>query len=350
MKILYITCNFTYGGVEQYLLNIFDLINKDTYTPHVSIISNNKECEQEIELHKRAIPVHAIRGGIMQKIKILASLLKSQKYDIIHINGFGVSGAIWTMVAKIISSQSKIIVHSHTTRSDCKKNGLLKEVYKWISRMIFSSFSDCKAACSLEAAHFLFGKNAKDVKILNNGINLAQFTTTKVNAAPHSFITIARFSEEKNPFYIVQVIKELKDILPDVKLTWVGSGKLKTEVKSLAERLGLSDIIKFIGVRKDIAHLLTHHRYFILPSLYEGLGITFIEAQAAGCFCFASSGVPELADCGAMLRPSLTLSPSEYAKLIRDTIPCNKLADNRLTKFDIQYTVRELEKLYQQLT
>lgn len=84
-------------------------------------------------------------------------------------------------------------------------------------------------------------------------------------------------------------------------------------------------------------------------SIHEGLPIVLIEAQAAGLKCFISDNITEQIDCGGCFRISLDKTVEEWADIILEEIKKNPVAHiqkDKIEKYSIQYTVKELEKIY----
>ena len=149
--------------------------------------------------------------------------------------------------------------------------------------------------------------------------------------------------------FIIEIIKELSLIRQDFTFNWVGDGEMRDEISSAVKQKHLSQFINLMGVRTDIPQILHNCSYFLFPSLFEGLGIVLVEAQAAGLECFASSEVPALADLGACHFIPLDIGAKELAKIIDTTINQNhplKADPDKLMQFDISYTVRQLDEVY----
>lgn len=160
---------------------------------------------------------------------------------------------------------------------------------------------------------------------------------------------MGRFSEQKNPLFIVEVLKELKKIRKDFHFDWIGDGQMKLEVEEMAIRKGLQEEISFLGIRNDINLLLCKSEYFLFPSLFEGLPITLLEAQCCGLECFVSDTVSREVDLGLCYYLSLEKGPKEWAQYISDKIDKKSsciLNKKKLELFDVKNTVRRLEKIY----
>ena len=94
--------------------------------------------------------------------------------------------------------------------------------------------------------------------------------------------TVGRLAEQKNPFFAVEVIKKLHEEMPDTEYWWIGSGDLDNQIKEYIESCGALNYIKLLGSRNDVLDFYQAMDCFFLPSMFEGLPVTGVEAQAMG--------------------------------------------------------------------
>ena len=102
---------------------------------------------------------------------------------------------------------------------------------------------------------------------------------------------VGRLSYQKNPQFTVEIFGKIHEKRPDSVLLFVGQGELEAEVYELVNKKGLGENVFFLGLRTDVPELLQAMDAFVLPSRFEGLGIVYIEAQAAGLQTFATAKV-----------------------------------------------------------
>ena len=157
-----------------------------------------------------------------------------------------------------------------------------------------------RMACSEEAARQLWGDHAQ-VRILRNAFDIEAFRAQpsvrnrlrKELGLEEKFVLIdvGRLSAGKQPQQMIDIFCIFKELRPESVLVMVGTGELENEVKRYAASRGLDETqVKFLGARQDVPQLLQAADVFVLPTLGEGLGIAYIEAQAAGLPCFAPEG------------------------------------------------------------
>jgi glycosyltransferase involved in cell wall biosynthesis len=106
---------------------------------------------------------------------------------------------------------------------------------------------------------------------------------------------VANFSAPKNHLFLIKIFSKVYEKNKNAILVLVGDGNLRPKIEARAKSLHVEDAILFLGIRSDIPELMQSFDVFLLPSLYEGLPVALIEAQAAGLKCIVSTGVPEAA-------------------------------------------------------
>ena len=161
---------------------------------------------------------------------------------------------------------------------------------------------------------------------------------------------IGRFSAEKNHEFILNVFQQLLYIKENAVLLLIGTGSDEEKIKELGIKLKISNKIKFLGSRVDIPELLNIMDVFFFPSLYEGLGIVLVEAQAAGVPCLVSTAVPDEVLLTQKIEKIDLHTPTEMwiDKLVHPEKIYNEKIYEELTKYDISETLLELEKLYRE--
>jgi glycosyltransferase involved in cell wall biosynthesis len=213
-----------------------------------------------------------------------------------------------------------------------------------------------RIGCSDAANAYMYGKMPA-VELLN-GIDLQRFEQARETgdraddlkeAAVH-LATVGRISMQKNPLFLCEIIKELSLLRQDFVLHWAGSGDLLDTVRETIRTLEIEPYVQMLGVRKDIPQILCACDCFLLPSLFEGLAIVLIEAQACGLTCFVSDNLSRQTDAGACRFLSLELDAKAWAKEIDETLrhPESRpiAVPERIAAYDIRNYTRKLEEIY----
>lgn len=197
----------------------------------------------------------------------------------------------------------KTIIHSHSTSNGNGPVSLCKNALQYPLRHC----SDYYFACSEIAGKWLFGnKIIKTDKfhVLNNAIDALSYKydpvkrleiRRKLNISEMNvvYINVGRLEQPKNHIFLLNIFNEIHKKNCNTKLLLVGGGSKKQEILAQINYLGLSGCIILMGSRNDISELLQAADCFLFPSLWEGLGLGAIEAQASGLPCLCSTGVPK---------------------------------------------------------
>lgn len=356
MKVLHLVHAFTGGGIEKYILNLVDYMDRTDIELEVLGVGNHTLYDRVSELEKRNIPFYRFQSRTLSKqVKEWISFLRKNRYDIVHIQGMPNSGVIWLLTGKLFSHGTRFIVHAHIGERTTLGSGFFRKITYFfcyhLTNKIYQYMADVLAGCSRQAMDLHFGeKIAASGQLLNNGINLDKY---RVNCSSgergRNIITVARVAAEKNPHFTLKIIKALVAINKDWKLIWAGRGEMENEIREEIHKLKLEQHVSLLGHRTDIPELLQQHSYFILPSVFEALGISLIEAQAAGCICLASTNIPEVVDCGALIRLPLDIGPEAWADYINNLYnkeTAFKIDNAKLAKYNVYETAAEVRHLY----
>lgn len=220
----------------------------------------------------------------------LKRIMKKHEYDVIHVHGN--SGTVYFEIHAAKQTGIPVrIAHSHST--SCK----YMLAHKILKPLLNRELTDA-IACSDLAGKWLF---TRDYTVLQNGIDVDKFTFSqtvrdeyrKKLGLEDKFVVghIGYMDTEKNHMFLLRVFKQLVEKRPDARLLLIGDGRLRSEIEQYIAENGLTDFVQVLGKRTDVANLYQCMDVFVLPSLFEGLPVTLVEAQAAGLRCLVSSAV-----------------------------------------------------------
>lgn len=195
--------------------------------------------------------------------------------------------------------------------------------------------------------------------ILNNGIDFKRFKTVKeskmairksIGVPESSYVIghVGRFSEPKNHQFILKVFREVINSNDNAHLLLIGSGPLKESMEALIEEYGIKDNVTILSNRTDIPRLLKAMDVFFLPSLFEGLSISLVEAQVSGLPCVVSDTINPasfLSDRITCL--NLSLEIDLWCKSLLCPIP-NVRKYGNIEDFDINNEIHKLVQVYKQ--
>lgn len=369
-KIAFFSHGLSANGIETFLVNVLKKIDKTKYDITVIIaIDEGVFC-----LHEKTVTdlgIRVIHAGDLdapkkklEYIKNVKRILSSEHFDIAHSNMDLLNGITLT-IAKRCGVPVRIC-HAHTSKSQYSPIGrfaeakkLLQKIYSGTTRFLINRASTERLACSEVAAEYFY-KN-KPAKLIYNGIDVDGYKDIKnINRKRYLnsvadfsniskvLVSVGRLISVKNPLFAVEIIAELAKLRNDFRYIWVGGGELENDAKNKAKQLNVSDKIVFTGVRTDVKEILACCDCFLMPSLFEGLPFSLVEAQAAGLTCIVSDVVTKEANVGLTEYFPLESGAASWAELINRTLdePKRTADSGKLALFDISNTVRQLEEIY----
>lgn len=291
--------------------------------------------------------------------KELIKVFKENQYDIVHSHENTLS--VFPLRAAKKANIKVRIAHSHsTTNKKERKKDLLKQILRPFSKVYATDYF----CCTEHAGRWLFGNKEFDkgnVYIMNNAIDVEKFSFNErarklkrqeLNIADNAFVIghIGRFVEQKNHSLIIDIFNELHKEDENTVLLLIGQGPLLEQIKEKVKELSLDDCVMFLGQRDDVNLLYQGMDCFLFPSLYEGLGMTLIEAQCSGLPCIASKEVPEIAK---IIDSTCFIDLNEDLKTWKDNIIKSKyyqrksyLEQLERNGYDISRECKKLENIY----
>jgi glycosyltransferase involved in cell wall biosynthesis len=306
MNVMIFTEQWVNGGVASFIVNI--LKNADLSDDlKIDIVVSEKITDFYDDTLK-SLGVELICLVSNKRTNPLVRLIKSSRkfkqiilrkdYSVIHFNLCNAVGLVYGKIAQKYC-RSRLIVHSHNSMVGSKTKLLMNNIFK----ELFSDVPDKRYACSDYAAELLFpSKFLNTVEIINNGIDLQKFrynnddredVRKRLDVGNKILIChVGRYIKQKNHRFLLEVYSSIKNRYPDkTKLLLIGEGHLEESVDKYAIELKIeNDIIKIKNTQEVYAYLSASD-FFMLPSLFEGLPIVGVEAQANGLPCLFSDTI-----------------------------------------------------------
>ena len=370
MKILHVIGTLNRAGAETWLTQILHNIDRQKYSMHYLVHTAERgDYEEEIEaLGSRVIRcLPRLKDGnpLRYALNFRRVLRECGPYDCVHSHIHHTSGFI-LMLASIMRIPVRI-AHSHCdTRTLDRKAPFLTRMYYATMNALIRRFATMGIACSESAAPSLFSDSwASDPrwKVQTYGIDLHPFTEVvnsvslraELGISPDSFVIgyVGRIEDQKNPRFIVDIAERFCRMEPRAVFLLVGDGSLRYEIENRVRNLGLGEHFIFAGVRRDVPRLMKGAMdCFLFPSLFEGLGLVLLEAQAAGLTCVISDGLPDEASVVTELVRRISLEePAEVwaSELLRiRSLPRRPRADtlSNLRNNSIEASVLRLTQIY----
>lgn len=363
MRILHVIGTMDCAGAETFIMNVYRNIDRDKIQfDFVVHTDHHMFYEEEIlQLGGKIYRAPKFKAyNIIEYKKWWYDFFKTHpEYKIVH-GHIGSTASLYLSIAKKYNIFT--IAHSHKTHD----TGIT------LMRMEFALLTcttryiaDYFMACSKQAGIDRYGKKivySNRFQVINNGIESNKYTFSKkirdkVRKSNHidekTIIIghVGRFTQAKNHKKIIDVFYCFHKQHQNALLWLFGEGELEQEIEEKVKELGLSQFVFFKGLSSHINEELQAMDVFLFPSLFEGLGIALIEAQASGLPCVVSDAIQDEADikAGLLKKLDLSLSDDQWASAIEEMVPRNREDTNEYVKqsgFDIQSVVKNLEEFY----
>lgn len=323
IRVLQVVTIMNRGGLETMIMNYYRKIDRSKIQFDFIVHREERgDYDDEIEVMGgkiyRMLPIRP--GNYRKYFKQLDGFFKKHtEYKVVHSHINENSGFI-VKYAKKYGVKCRI---SHSHQSDLKID--YKYPFRLYGRYYLKNSTDF-FACGEKAGKWLFGSNS-EFKILNNAVDTEQFLYNELKknrirkelGIENKLVIghVGRFQVQKNHTFLIDIFNEVYKRNKETALILIGIGELEEEIKEKVDSLGISKAVKFLGLRTDIADLMQAMDIFLFPSLFEGLPVVLVEAQASGLKCITSTGVTKEANItGDVEFIDLKLSAYEWAKRI----------------------------------
>jgi len=370
VRVLHIIGAMDYGGIETWLMHVLRHINRTKFQFDF--------CYTKPEPGAYALEIEALGGRmvacLLKKSNPLSfarrfrSVLREGRYDVVHSHVHHFSGFVVRL-----AHQEQVpvrIAHCHNT-SDGKGSGPSRILYHALMKHWIRKYATHGLAASQDAARALFGPNWQSdprFRVLHCGIDLEPFRQEVSREPVRQELGIpldapvvghvGRFVPQKNHTFLLEIAAEVVKLRTEVRFLLVGDGPLRPQIQAMARDLGIEKNVIFTGARPDVPRLMLGAMdLFVFPSLWEGLGIVLVEAQAAGLRCVCSDAVPpEAAVVPDVVRyVRLSAGAGEWAAVVLRTLEYGRVrgagALELIAKgdFNVQKSCQDLIGLYGQV-
>lgn len=359
IRVLQVLGGLNRGGAETMIMNLYRAINKSK-VQFDFVIHNGEENAYVSEIESLGgrvyiFPKFSLSNCLSYQTHWRAFLESHGEYKILHSHIR--SYAIFVIrIAKKYGLQT--IVHSHST-----SNGRgIKSCIKALLQLPIKKESDYLFACSTISGEWLFGKKAvraSNYRMIKNAVDTEKYVIDpsareayrkELNAVEKTvYGHVGRLSEPKNHRFLLEIFNEILKRDPNSLLLLVGEGEYRSRIEAWIQALGLEESVIMTGARDDIPQLFGAMDVFLFPSLWEGLPVTVIEAQAAGLPCLISEKITS----------EVVVSPAVHCLPIDQGTACwaesalrlkgkrfDVIEDIRTAGFDVNDSAKELLDFY----
>lgn len=282
---------FGYDGITNVITNYFSHIDHDKI--HMDVVTINPVSKQFYDVLKKYdcrnyILPYRNRNPI-KYINELRKILRNGNYNLVHVHGCSATMAVEMIAAKLAGVRIRI-AHSHNTTCD-------HIIVDKVLRPIFNALCNGRFACGKEAGEWMFP--GKEFTVISNGVDVDKF---QFNSSVREQFRekyelngkivighVGRFSEQKNHKKLLDIFVDYASSHSNAKLVLIGDGELKKEIECRVESENLD--VLFVGLSDEVDKWLQAMDIIVFPSLFEGLPLVLIEAQAAGLPCVLSNTI-----------------------------------------------------------
>ena len=290
------------GGVEKVILNYYEHIDREALQFDFLCNSHEKVAYEDelIAMGGRTFHITARSKDISTYRKELDDVFKnhSSEWSAIWVNVSSLANIDYLKMAKKYGI-SKRIIHSHNSQN---MDSALRGVLHKINRMSISKWATDFWACSEDAAHWFYNAKVFPKSVLiHNAIDVDEMRFDENKRATireeygwtdkYVIGNVGRLHFQKNQSFMIDIFKEYHSANPDSVLVLVGQGEDESMLKNKVSEYSLDDSVHFVGIQKDIQGWLSSFDLFLFPSVFEGLSVAALEAQANAVPTLASKGV-----------------------------------------------------------
>lgn len=318
MRVLHIVGSMHAGGIENFIMNLYRNIDRSKVQfDFVTHTGSDPAYVAEIEkLGGRIYELPRLTRRPASNLKQIRDLVRKNGYVAVIRHTPNALVAPQLLAAR--RGGSVAICHSHSTTDP-------KFVLHMFGKFVLNYSHVERFACSTQAGIWMFGN--KSFEIVHNAIDVDRFAYNQdrrfqirselgISENVPVYGHIANFIEVKNHKFLIQIYKAISDNFPDAVFICVGEGILRQSIMEQAKELGLEKRIYFTGMRSDVEAFMSAMDVMIFPSIFEGLPLTLIEAQAAGLPMLVSDAVTKEAEVTERLISwkSIDVEPAEWAQ------------------------------------
>lgn len=298
------------GGLENQLVYLGKHIDKNKF--HVDYTSTDSNAYYKTDIIKAGCGFCVLpdprKDGTIKYCWQLYNLIKHGGYDVVHSQELFHSGI--EMFIAWVAKVPKRIAHSHSTQDGSNHNSGFKTVYHWIMRRSILMFATDYLACSTIAGKYLYGNRItrnKRFRVVVNSVETQSFFSETYPVIWERkkgwkyIVHVGRFVDVKNHDFMLDLACQMKQEGKKICFVFVGDGELMEHCKERVKKEKLNQYVLFLGQRRNVEDILREADAFILPSHYEGMPLSLIEAQTAGLPCLIADHITEEADFGINL-------------------------------------------------
>lgn len=351
-------------GVESVIMNYYR--NIDRKKIQFDFLCNTETVAYESEIKELGGRIYKITARSKNRKKYKKEMntffeQHSQDYSTIWVNVCSLANIDYLIYAKKYGIKKRII-HAHNSKN---MDSFLRGILHKLNKLFITRYATDFWSCSMKASKWFYNNKiiqSEKYFQINNAINYEKYKYDsairdeyrkkfKIDQNTLVIGNVGRFHFQKNQFFIIKIFNEIHKKVPSSKLILVGDGPDRDNIKSMIKEYNLEDSVLCLGIRKDVAQLMSMMDIFLFPSVFEGLPLTLVEAQASNLLIYASNVISDKVIIDSELIKLISLSENEECwanhilkakKNNRESIKIKNLIIQK--NYDIKTEVRKFER------
>ncbi|KPJ61631.1 MAG: hypothetical protein AMJ46_00605 [Latescibacteria bacterium DG_63] len=287
LKVLLVVGKGRIAGTERHVLELVRAFDPERVRASVLVFS---EGDLVARLREEGVRVYVLKKRVRYDPFLLIRLVRFfrlNSFDIVH----GHPERIACLAAKLAGVRAVLMTY-HLLGSEPAIS--VEPSCLWVIterlRTLAVDFTIAVSQVDREALIHKFGRRPDEIRFIANGINPAAVPTLERTTVSREFgfgpearviCTTARLSPQKGIEFLLRAMAQVVRTFPEAVLLVVGSGELEEQLKALSGELSLTSHVIFTGYRKDALRLVAASDVYVLPSLWEGLPYSLLEAMLA---------------------------------------------------------------------
>ena len=362
MKILQVITSLEMGGAETLVVNLIPRLQVLGHTVDLCVFNGAETpLMQRLKVESPRVKIYVLGHGVYNPLYILKLMRIMRGYDIVHTHNS--SPQLFVAIAKIFCS-AKLVSTEHNTSNRKRSWKWYRPIESWMYRrynhvICISKIAEEKLREYMGGEWLIYSSGRYDtITTINNGIDVSTISDAVPNkelldlkGKRKAILMVAGFRKQKNQDTIIRALSILgKD---DFEVWFAGIGERMEEVKLLAASLGVSDRVRFLGLRTDIPNVLRAADVIVMSSHWEGLSLSNVEGMSAHKPFIASdvNGLKEVTKGYGILFPheDAEALAEEINHLASDEAYYNEIAEHcykRALEFDISKMVAGYNFIY----
>jgi len=294
VRVLHIVGAMYPGGMENFIMNLYEHIDRSKVQFDFAVHARKPgDYKDRIEaMGGRIFELPRLTRHPVQNLRALNRLVRDNGYAVVVRHTANALVTPQLLAARLGGALT--VCHSHNETDPAR-------MLHYAGRMLMRISADRRMACSQKAGEWMYGK--LPFEVVRNAIDIDRFAYSEEGerrirsqtgtAGAHIYGHIANFIASKNHMFLIDVFEQIAEKDPDAVLLCLGEGELRPAIEAKIASCRCRDRIILAGMRTDVADCMSAMDVLLFPSVFEGLPLTLIEAQAASLPCLVSDTVTE---------------------------------------------------------